>query len=45
MEVRKMSEALIAAIAAGIGGVIAAIGTFAVNIIKAKKEKTGDLEA
>lgn len=40
-----MSEALIAAIAAGIGGVIAAIGTLIVNIIKAKKEKTGDLEA
>lgn len=39
-----MSEALIAAIAAGAGAVVAAIGTLIVNTIKAKKEKTGDLE-
>lgn len=39
-----MSEALIAAIGAGIGAVIAALGTLIVNTIKAKKEKTGDLE-
>lgn len=39
-----MSEALIAAIGAGIGAVIAALGTLIVNAIKAKKEKTGDLE-
>lgn len=39
-----MSEALIAAIGAGIGAVVAAIGTLIVNTIKAKKEKTGDLE-
>lgn len=39
-----MSEALIAAIGAGIGAIVAAIGTLIVNTIKAKKQKTGDLE-
>lgn len=39
-----MSEALIAAIGAGIGAVVAAVGTLIVNTIKAKKQKTGDLE-
>lgn len=39
-----MSEAIIAAIGAGIGTVVAAIGTLIVNTIKAKKQKTGDLE-
>lgn len=39
-----MSEALIAAIGAGIGAVVAAIGTLIVNTIKAKKGKTEDLE-
>lgn len=39
-----MSEALIAAIGAGIGAIVAAVGTLIVNTIKAKKEKTGDLE-
>lgn len=39
-----MSEVLIAAIGAGIGAVVAAIGTLIVNTIKAKKQKTGDLE-
>lgn len=39
-----MSEVVIAAIGAGIGAVVAAIGTLIVNTIKAKKEKTGDLE-
>lgn len=39
-----MSEALIAAIGAGVGAIVAAIGTLIVNTIKAKKEKTGDLE-
>lgn len=39
-----MSEALIAAIAAGIGAILTGLGTLIVNTIKAKKEKTGDLE-
>lgn len=39
-----MSEVVIAAIAAGVGAVLAALGTMIVNTIKAKKEKTGDLE-
>lgn len=39
-----MSEAIIAAIAAGVGSIIAAVSTLIVNTIKAKKEKTGDLE-
>ena len=39
-----MSEALIAAIGAGIGVILTGLGTLIVNTIKAKKEKTGDLE-
>lgn len=39
-----LSEAVIAAIAAGVGGTVAALGTLIVKTIKAKKEKTGDLE-
>lgn len=40
-----ISEAVIAAAAAGIGAILTGIGALIVNIIKAKKEKTGDLEA
>lgn len=40
-----ISEAVIAATAAGIGAILTGIGALIVNIIKAKKEKTGDLEA
>lgn len=39
-----MSEALIVAISTGVGAIVAAIGTLIVNTIKAKKQKTGDLE-
>jgi hypothetical protein len=39
-----MSEAIIAAIAAGIGVVLTGLGTVIVNVIKAKKETTKDLE-
>lgn len=39
-----MSEALIVAIGTGVGAIVAAIGTLIVNTIKAKKQKTGDLE-
>lgn len=39
-----MSEAIIAAIAAGVGVVLTGLGTVIVNVIKAKKETTKDLE-
>lgn len=39
-----ISEGLIAAIGGGIGAIVTAIGVLIVNIIKAKKEKTGDKE-
>lgn len=39
-----MSEVVIAAIAAGVGAVLAGLGKLIVDTIKAKKEKTGDLE-
>lgn len=39
-----MSEVVIAAIAAGVGAVLTAVGKLIVDTIKAKKEKTGDLE-
>ena len=39
-----ISEAVIAAICGGIGAIITALGVLIVNIVKAKKEKTGDRE-
>lgn len=39
-----MSEVIIAAIAAGIGVILTGLGKLIVDTIKAKKEKTGDLE-
>lgn len=39
-----MNEVIIAAIAAGVGAVLTAVGKLIVDTIKAKKEKTGDLE-
>lgn len=39
-----MNEALITAIAAGVGAILTGLGTLIVNTIKAKKQKTGDLE-
>lgn len=39
-----LTDGLIAAIGGGIGTILTAIGVLVVNIIKAKKEKTGDKE-
>lgn len=39
-----MNEAIIAALAAGIGAILTGLGKLIVDTIKAKKEKTGDLE-
>lgn len=39
-----MGVELVAAIGAAIGVVCGALGTLVVNVVKAKKEKTGDLE-
>lgn len=39
-----LSEGILTAIGAGIGAIITALGILIVNIIKAKKEKTGDKE-
>ena len=39
-----MNEVIIAAIAAGVGAILTAAGKLVVDIIKAKKEKTGDKE-
>lgn len=39
-----LTEAIIAAIGAGIGAVVTGIGAAAVQVIKAKKAKTGDKE-
>ena len=39
-----ITEGLIAAIAGGIGAIITGLGALVVNIIKAKKTKTGDRE-
>lgn len=39
-----MGVELVAAIGAAIGVVCGALGTLIVNVVKAKKEKTGDLE-
>lgn len=40
-----ITEGVIAAVAGGIGAILTGIGALIVNIVKAKKEKTGDLEA
>lgn len=39
-----ITEGIIAAIAAGAGALVTAVGTLIVGVIKAKKEKTGDKE-
>lgn len=40
-----ISEGIIAAVCGGIGAILTALGILIVNVVKAKKGKTGDLEA